>query len=100
MYHGENNEPHPFHVKSNWNPPVQPSVTLENYLEEVKSQLAEIEIAKPKNNLPYNELKAIKELKNNPEVNIKKADKIAEGQIQLNDDKNYRPLATPMVKET
>lgn len=53
-----------------------------------------------------------KELKNNPEVNIKKADKgsttvimnkqdkIAEGQIQLNDEENYRPLATPMVKET
>ena len=112
MYHGENNEPHPFHVKSNWNPPVQPSVTLESYLEEVKLQLAEIEIAKPKNNLPFNEIKAIKELKNNPEVNIKKADKgsttvimnkqdkIAEGQIQLNDEENYRPLATPMVEQT
>ena len=60
MYHGENNVPHPFHVKSNWNPPVQPSVTLsvtlESYLEEVKIQLADIEIAKPKNNLPYNEI--------------------------------------------
>jgi hypothetical protein len=112
MYHGENNEPHPFHVKSNWNPPVQPSVALESYLKEVKLQLAEIEIAKPKNNLPYNELKAIEELKDNPEVNIKKADKgsttvimnkqdkIAEGQIQLNDEENYRPLATPMVEET
>ena len=112
MYHGENNEPHPFHVKSNWNPPAQPSVTLESYLEEVKLQLADIEIAKPKNNLPYNEIKAMKELKNNPEVNIKKADKgtttvimnkndkIAEGQIQLNDEENYRPLATPMVEQT
>ena len=81
-------------------------------IEEVKLQLAEIEIAKPKNNLPYNELKAIKELKNNPEVNIKKADKgsttvimnkqdkIAEGQIHLNNEENYRPLTTPMVKET
>ena len=59
MYHGENNEPHPFHVKSNWNPPAQPSVTLESYLEEVKLQLADIEIAKPKNNLPYNEIKSI-----------------------------------------
>jgi len=101
MYHGENNEPHPFHIKSNWNPPVQPSVTLESYLEEVKLELAEIEIAKPKNNLPFNEIKAIKELKNNPDVNIKKADKgsttvimnkqdkIVEGQIQLNDVENY-----------
>ena len=40
MYQSENNEPHPFHVKSNWKPQVQPSVTLESYLEE----LAEIEI--------------------------------------------------------
>ena len=112
LYHGENNKPHLFHVKSNWNSPVQPSVTLESYLEEVKLQLADIEIAKPKNNLPYNEIKAIKELKNNPEVNIKKADKgtttvimnkkdkIAEGKIQLNDEENYRPLATPMVEQT
>ena len=112
MYHGENNEPHPFHVKSNWNPPVQPSVTLESYLEEVRLQLAEVEIVKPKNNLPYNEIKAIKELKDNTEVNIKKADKdtttvimnkqdtFAEGQIQLIDKKNYRPLATPMVEQT
>ena len=99
-------------MKSNWNPPVQPSVRLESYLEEVKLQLSEIEIAKPKNNLPYNEIKAIIELKNNPEVNIKKADKgtttvimnkqdkIAEGQIQLNDEENYRPLASPMVEQT
>ena len=72
----------------------------------------EAEISKPKNNLPYNEIKAIKELKDNPTINIKKADKgsttvimnkldkIAEGQIQLDDVENYRPLATPMVEET
>lgn len=112
MYHGENNKPHPFHVKSNWNPPVQPSVTLESYLEETKLQLTEIETAKLKNNFHYNEIKAIKELKNNPQVNIKKADKgtttvimnkqdkIGEGQIQLNNEENYRPLATPMVEQT
>jgi len=74
-------------------------------------QRTEIEIAKPKNNLPYNELKAIKELKDNPEVNIKEADKVSttvimnkqdkiECQIQLNDEENYRPLATLMVEET
>jgi len=36
IFHGEDNEPHPFHVKSNWIPPVQQSVALESYLEEVK----------------------------------------------------------------
>ena len=29
IYHGENNEPHPFHVKTNWEPPAQQSVALE-----------------------------------------------------------------------
>ena len=33
IFHGEHNKPHPFHVKSNWIPPVQPSVALESYLE-------------------------------------------------------------------
>jgi len=40
IFHGEDNEPHPFHVKSNWIPPVQQSVAHESYLEEVKVQLA------------------------------------------------------------
>ena len=30
IFFGEDNEPHPFHVKSNWIPPVQKSVALEN----------------------------------------------------------------------
>ena len=51
IFHGKKKEIHPFYVKSNWNPPVQPSVALESYLEEVKSHLAEIEITKPKYNL-------------------------------------------------
>ena len=35
----------------------------------------EIQISKPKNNLPPEERKALKGLKNNTEINIKKADK-------------------------
>ena len=35
----------------------------------------EIQISKPKNNLPPAERKALKDLKNNTEINIKKADK-------------------------
>ena len=31
---------------------------------------------------------------------MNKTDKITEGQIQLDDEENYRPLATPMVEET
>ena len=59
IFHGQDKEPHPFHVKSNWEPPIQPSFTLESYLEEVKTELAEVKISKPKNNLPNNERKAI-----------------------------------------
>ena len=46
------NEPHAFHVKSDWEPPVQPSVALETFLEEVKLELASIEFSdKPKDNI-------------------------------------------------
>ena len=34
--------PHPFYVRSNWQPPPQPSVALENYLEQTKHQIANI----------------------------------------------------------
>ena len=103
-------KPHPFHVKSNWEPPVHPSLALETYLEEVKTQLAAIQISKPKNNLSTKGYLAIKELKQNPNIDIKKAskrtstvimnkeDKIHEGQIQLDD--NYKALSSPMVSET
>ena len=74
--------------------------------------LAEIKITKPKRNLSRNERKALNEMKQNKEINLKKADKgsttvvmntidkIQEGQIQINDQNNYRPLDNPMVKET
>ena len=73
-----------------------------NYLEEVESDLAEIEITKPKNNLPPAEREALRALKRGAEINLKKADKgtiivvmntqdkIKEGQI----------LLSPMVTET
>ena len=32
IFHGTDKEPHPFHVKSDWDPPVQPSVALETFL--------------------------------------------------------------------
>ena len=65
-----------------------------------------------RNNLPKREQLAIKQLKQNPDINIKrtdegssivvlnKEDKIIEGQIQLDDREKYKPLETPMVIET
>ena len=72
MFHGQKKEPHPFHVKYNWGPPIQPSVALETYLEEVKTLLAEVKIFKPRNNLPQREPQAIKELEHYTNINIKK----------------------------
>ena len=112
VFHGKNKEIHPFYVKSNWNPLVRPPVGLESYLEKVKSHLAEIEITKPKCNLSVKEHQALTEIKQNTDINMKKADKgstivvmnktdkIREGQIQIDDEHNYRSLPEPMVKET
>ncbi|CAH3169437.1 unnamed protein product, partial [Pocillopora meandrina] len=112
VFHGNDKEPHPFHVKSNWIPPVQPSTALERYFENIKLSLAEIEITKPKHNLSYNEHKAVKELQNNTAINLKRADKgtttvilnkrdkIQEAQVQLDNRDHYRPLENPMVTDT
>ena len=112
IFHQENKEPHPFHVKSDWNPPVQKSVALESYLERVKIQIAEIKPIKPKNNLSHNEYKALTELKKKTNIVLKKADKgtttvimnkcdkIQEAQIQLNNREHYKPLRNPMAVET
>lgn len=112
IFHGQDNEPHPFHVKSTWKPPIQQSVALESYLEEVKSELADLKLTKPKNNLPPAERAALKALKRDSGINIKKADKGTttvvmntedkkqEGQTQLDNINHYRPLKTPMVIDT
>ena len=112
IYRGEDKEPHPFHLKSAWNSPVQPSVALESYLEEVKIQLAEIKLTTHKNNLNPAERDALKALKRDTNINLKKADKgtttvvlsveqkIREDQNQLNNEEHYRPLTKPMVEDT
>jgi len=56
-------------------PPVLQSITLESYLESVKTQLADIKINKPQSNLSRIEMATLKELKNNSAINLKKADK-------------------------
>ena len=39
IYHGQKGEPDPFHVKSNWMPPVQPSIALTSYWKMSKHSL-------------------------------------------------------------
>ena len=102
----------PFHVKSTWQPPIQNSVALEDYLEETKLELASVVFRTPLDNISANERTAIGSLKRNSEINLKKADKgttavimdttqkIEEGLQQLSDDKFYKPLETPIVLDT
>ena len=109
IFHRQNKSIHPFYVKFNWEPPVQPSVTLEHYLEQVKLQTAEIKITRPKENLSRKEWKAQKALKQNKDIHFKKADKgttrvvmdktdkIQEDQVQINNPNNYKPLDKPIV---
>ena len=109
IYHGENNEPHPFHIKSGWIPPVQHSVTLESYQEETRVLLAEAQFSKPMNNLSHNEQRELKILRENTEINLKKADRGTRTVVlntadkilvQLDNGEHYRPLLRPMVKDT
>ena len=90
---------HPFYAKSNWEPPVQQSVTLETYLEETKIKLSEIEITEPKPNLPKSERKAIKELKENSEINIKRADKGTTTVIMNRTSKSNTPNLSRIVRK-
>ena len=74
--------------------------------------LTEINLTKPKNNLPAGERVALDNLRSDKQINLKKAgkgtstvvmnreDKINEGQVQLSVIEHYRPLETPMVEET
>ena len=60
-FHRINKEPQPSNVKSDWDPPVQPSVALdlETCLEEVKFELANIILNRPKDNLADRESKML-----------------------------------------
>ena len=55
-----------------WEPPVQQSVTLESYLEEIKIQLSHTQITKAIPNLSLNERKAIPELKTTLKITSRK----------------------------
>ena len=103
---------HPFYVRSNWQPPPQPSVALENNLEQTKLEIANITFTDVKDNLSANQRRALETLKTNSEINLKKADKgtttvimdttqkIEEGIEQVSNEKFYKPLEEPIVSQT
>ena len=87
-------------------------MALETFLEEVKFELANIAIRRPKDNLSLGERRALHNLLGDKTIIVKKADKgtttvimskeqkIKKGQILLNDLDNYRPLEKQMTVET
>ena len=95
-------KPLPFRVKSKWQPPPQPSVALETYLELTKTDLSNIVHRKYADNLTKYERRALKELSANKEINLKKADKgtttvimntndkIEEGLLLVSEEKHYK----------
>ena len=112
IFHGNNKEPCPFHVKLDWDPPVQPSVALETFLEEVKFELASIKLNRPIDNLSQGQRNALIELSRDQNIVLKKGDKgtttvimnktekLDEGQVQLDDIYNFQPLGKPTVGST
>ena len=112
IFHRNDKEPHPFHVKSDWDPPIQPSVALETFLDKVKCELGIIKLNRPIDNLSQGERNAPKELSRDQNIVLKKADKgtttiimnktdkLNEGQVQLDDIHNYRPFDKPRVGST
>ena len=62
----------PFHVKSTSQPPVQNSVALENYLDEIKLALA-LTVFRPQiDNISASERNATRALERNSKINLKK----------------------------
>ena len=59
IFHGKENKQHPFYVKSTWEPPIQQSVALETFLEEVKFELANSPSKRPKDNPSSGERRAL-----------------------------------------
>jgi len=88
--------PHPFYVKSSWQPPVQNSVALEKYLEETKLEL-DLVVSRPQNdNISANE--------RNSEINLKMLTKERNSHYghgtknrrrlkEISDDNFYKPRA-------
>ena len=66
---------YPFYVKSTSQPPVQNSVAPENYLEEIKLELASTVFRPQIDNISASERNATRALKRNSKINLKNLDK-------------------------
>ena len=92
--------------RSNWTPPQGKFAALDLYIDKCRHDISKIYLQKRchKSNLPTHELKALLDLRRNPEYVIKPADKggatvvwrrdlyLQEGYRQLSDTNTYLPL--------
>ena len=63
IFANSKSKPHPFHVKSTWQPPPQPSVALESYLERTEYEIASITFSPVSDNLSAKQRQALKTAK-------------------------------------
>lgn len=102
-----------FVLKSSWVPPDKNiSNHVHETIEKINLDLANLQAPKHKNNLSKAEIKALHNIRNNPDIVIKPADKgsatvimnkqhyINEGMRQLNDSRFYEKIENPIYSET
>ena len=95
IYYSKESEPHTSHMKSDWNPPVQPSVALETfYTRWAKSTQTIVAcMTKP--------LYSKRQTGEPHPLMVSRKNKINEGLALLNERNiNYQPLTQPMVENT
>ncbi|VDI08116.1 Hypothetical predicted protein, partial [Mytilus galloprovincialis] len=99
-----NQEPRPFKTTNGWNPPPGKNRELDNFLSLTTEEITTGTTTNKFRNVDKTDLKAIQELKNNPNLIIKPADKggaivilnkkdyLQEAERQLSDKKFYKPI--------
>ena len=103
---------HKFRNPSTWTPGQTESVSLEDYLEGMRTELSKVPIKNIQPNITKAELQAIKALKSNPDIVLKKYDKgrgicivskidyVEEGLRHLKERKSYLKLDYDMTSST
>ena len=101
---------HPLRVNSGYQP-SNACNPIEQYISNTKETLLHMDIRKTTNNMPKEERAALRALKNNPDIIIKKADNnsnivilnredyLEEGYTQLNNGIHYEPVNTANTTE-
>ena len=113
LYGNPTRKMHPFKTKSTNEAPKTNNVKLETYLSRIEQDVHSLKNKQDiRQNLTKPEIKTLHELRKNPNVTIKRADKggsvtiqntttyIHEALSQLNDTNNYEVVDSPKIPET